>query len=134
MRKVVVALLALTVVSFVSPFSYLPNPLGLAYLLVGAYTYDARLPFISNRFVTIFRSDVEAALRPKLDALLGATGLDLLDPEQPLQGYQIESVSYGAGDWDTFFRLSPDGNRLLLWNGRGGFWTVPLETKLAEVS
>ena len=28
--------------------------------------------------------------------------------------------------WDTFAGLSPDGQRLLLWNGRGGFWTTDL--------
>ena len=31
--------------------------------------------------------------------------------------------------WDSFASLAPDGRRLLLWNGRGGFWTVPLEVR-----
>lgn len=98
LRRVVLALLiALLVVSFISPFSYLPNPLGLAYLVLGGYSYDARLPFLVNRFAVFPRGNVEDALRPKLDALLGATGLDPLDPQQPLQTYQIETVTYGSG-------------------------------------
>jgi Tol biopolymer transport system component len=29
--------------------------------------------------------------------------------------------------WDAFASLAPDGRRLLLWNGRGGFWEVTLD-------
>ena len=28
--------------------------------------------------------------------------------------------------WDAFFGLAPDGQSLVAWNGRGGFWHVPL--------
>ena len=31
--------------------------------------------------------------------------------------------------WDAFATLAPDGGRLLLWNGRGGFWTADLERR-----
>jgi len=29
--------------------------------------------------------------------------------------------------WDAISRLSPDGKRLLLWNGRGGFWIAAID-------
>jgi hypothetical protein len=28
--------------------------------------------------------------------------------------------------WDAYFALSPDGQNLLLNNGRGGFWLAPV--------
>ena len=50
----------------------------------------------------------------------------------PWAGRRILAVEVEAGQvfdlsqprWDTFFSLAPDGRRLLLWNSRGGFWTV----------
>lgn len=95
-RTIILLVVGLLLVSFVSPFSYLPNPLGVAYLILGGYTYDARLPFLVNRFAAL-QGNVEVALAARLDGLLGATGLDPLDPSQPLRSYQIETVTYGGG-------------------------------------
>lgn len=61
------AAIALGLVSFVPPFSYLPNPAGLVWAMLGNYTYDPRLPF-ANRFV--IAGDPTARLRPLLDRLV----------------------------------------------------------------
>ncbi|MGQ9677530.1 MAG: hypothetical protein ACUVX1_17855, partial [Chloroflexota bacterium] len=98
-RTTFTVLAGLILVSFVLPFSYLPNPIGVVYAMAGGYTYNPRLHFLANGFAILNRGDVEAALRTKLDRLLGATGLDPLDPNQPLQSYEIETVSYGDSDW-----------------------------------
>lgn len=82
--------LLLLLTTFVSPFSYLPNPLGFYYQAVGGYRFDPRSPFV-NRFATL-GNDPTPALRARLDALLGQTGLDPLDPAQPLTGYEIRQI------------------------------------------
>lgn len=96
---VVVGLALLALVSFVSPFSYLPNPFGLHYLLVGGYRYDPHSPFV-NRFATLMTHDPTPALTTKLDRLLGLTGLDPLDPQQPLVGYQVRAIITKRAGWD----------------------------------
>ncbi|MDP2744038.1 MAG: hypothetical protein Q8P00_03095 [Dehalococcoidia bacterium] len=83
--------------------------LGFPYLLVtardvaltgtGGLTFDPRLPLLSGGFALLGRGDAAAALGAKLDGLLGTTGLDPLDPNQPLQKYEIEGISLGLGDW-----------------------------------
>ena len=95
-RRLLVFLAALFLVSFVSPFSYLPNPLGVYYLVAGGYSYDPRMPLLANGFA-LLRGDVNAALRAKLDGLIGSTGLDPLDPNAPLKSYEIEEITYGPG-------------------------------------
>jgi len=71
--------LLLILTSFVSPLSYVPNPLGTYWLIVGGYRYDPHSPFV-NRFATLGTPDPTPFLAEKLDRLLGATGLDPLDP------------------------------------------------------
>ncbi len=83
------ALATLLLVSFVAPFSLLPNPVGLYYRLVGGYSYDPRLPF-KNSFV--IAGDPAATLRPYLDQLIGERGLAPLDPNSPLARYEIVRV------------------------------------------
>jgi hypothetical protein len=82
---------ALLLVSFVAPFSYLPNPLGLAYMLAGSYTYRPDVPLV-NGFATL-GADPVPLVRERLDRLIGQTGLDPLDPVQPLVGYTLRSVT-----------------------------------------
>jgi hypothetical protein len=52
----------------------------------------------------------------------------------PQDGRRIIAVDLDSGavldlskeHWDTYFALAPDGQSLLLNNGRGGFWMAPL--------
>ncbi|MBL8058630.1 MAG: zf-HC2 domain-containing protein, partial [Anaerolineales bacterium] len=87
-------------ISFVPPFSALPNPAGLYWRLAGGYQYDPRLPF-RNSFLIV--DDPARLLSPRLEALLGATGLTPLDPVQPLAGYEFLAVG-----------LHPQKNRVAL--------------------
>lgn len=80
---------ALLLISFVPPFSLAPNPLGLYWRVAGGYEYDPRLPF-KNNFLIV--DSPEATLRPRLDALIGRTGLSPLDPNQPLASYEFLRV------------------------------------------
>lgn len=88
-RAIGYALVALGLTAFVPPFSYLPDPISLAWGTVGGYGYDPRLPF-ANRFIVA--GDPAASLRPFLDGLIGQTGLDPLDPVQPLARYEFLRV------------------------------------------
>jgi len=76
---------ALLLVSFVAPFSYLPNPLGLAEMLAGSYTYHPGVPLVNG--FAMLGADPAPLVRERLDRLIGQTGLDPLDPVQPLVGY-----------------------------------------------
>lgn len=87
-------------ISFVPPFSTLPNPAGVYWRIVGGYRYDPRLPF-RNTF--LIADDPSQLLRPHLERLIGATGLTPLDPAQPLSGYEFLSVG-----------LHPQHNRVAL--------------------
>lgn len=86
--------------NFVSPFSYLPNPRGAYHLLVGGYHYDPHSLFV-NRFATLKTPDPTPALVPKLERLLGLTGLDPLDPQQPLIGYRVREIVTGQRLWNN---------------------------------
>ncbi len=99
-RAAMLGLVLLALVSFVSPFSYLPNPLGLYHLAFGGYRYDPHSPFV-NRFATLATPDPTPTLVPKLDRLLGLTGLDPLDPQQPLVGYRVREVVTGQRPWNN---------------------------------
>ena len=65
-------------------------------------------------------------------------GRGLLLTTYPLDGRRIVAVMADSGAaldltrprWDAFASLSPDGAAVLLWNGRGGFWTAPLLVRL----
>jgi hypothetical protein len=85
LRGIGYALVALLLITFVPPFSYLPDPLGIVWTAVGGYAHDPRLPF-ADRFL-VAGSPV-ARLRPWLDGLIGQTGLDPLDPTAPLARYE----------------------------------------------
>lgn len=82
---------ALLLISFVAPFSALPNPLGAYYLLAGGYRYDPRQPLF-NRFATLRDGDPIPLVAARLDQLLGQVGLAPLDPGQPLVGYSVRGV------------------------------------------
>lgn len=86
--------------NFVAPFSYLPNPRGIYHLLTGNYRYDPHSPFV-NRFATLKTPDPTPALAPKLERLLGLTGLDPLDPQQPLVGYRVREIVTGQRPWNN---------------------------------
>lgn len=55
----------------------------------------------------------------------------------PLLGRRIVAVDVASAEvsdltpprWDAFASLAPDGMHLLLWNGRGGFWTADFERR-----
>ncbi len=83
-------LAGLLLTGFVSPFSLVPNPVALAWRVVGGYSYDPRLPF-KNDF--LIAGSPARELRPYLDQLIGQTGLSPLDPNQPLARYEILRVS-----------------------------------------
>ncbi len=84
------AALLLILVTYIPPFSFLPNPLGLLWTLAGGYTYDTRLPFV-NPFVML--DDPTRTLAARLETLIGRTGLDPLDPHAPLIGYAFTTVT-----------------------------------------
>ena len=88
-RRWLAALVALVLVSFVPPFSYLPNPLGVYYFVRG-YSYDPRQPFV-NRFATLGTSPVPL-VAARLEQLIGKTGLDPLDAQSPLVRYELVRV------------------------------------------
>ncbi|MEM8529857.1 MAG: hypothetical protein AAGF95_03385 [Chloroflexota bacterium] len=91
-------LIALLLISFIAPFSYIPNPVGLYYRLVGGYHYNPDSLFV-NRFVTINR-DPTTVLTAQLDQLIGQTGLDPLHPHEALVDYDIQQITI-APDPDT---------------------------------
>ncbi len=108
--------LALTVFllfSYIPPLTLVPNPLGLFWRVVGGYGYDPNLPF-KNLFVV--SGDPTAKLRPHLDRLIGQTGLDPLDPAQPLTDFAFEWVRVPR-DWQmalvtTRFTFADGSNRV----------------------
>jgi PKD domain len=112
------AVIALGLISFVPPFSYLPNPAGLAWAMLGHYAYDPRMPFV-NRFV--IAGDPTAMLRPWLDGLVGQTGLDPLDPVQLLARYEFVQVRYPAR-----YGVLQVGTRLTYADGSQRTYNIPL--------
>lgn len=89
--KALLGCITLFLITFVAPFSYLPNPLGLYYLIQGGYRYRP-YSILVNRFATLY-SDPTESISAKLNQLLGATGLDPLDPNHPLVAYTIEEIT-----------------------------------------
>jgi hypothetical protein len=65
-------------------------------------------------------------------------GSAILVQTYPQDGRRIIAVDLDSGavldlskeHWDTYFALAPDGQSLLLNNGRGGFWEAPLLRRL----
>jgi len=74
-------------------------PLGLYHLVFGGYRYDPHSPFV-NRFATLRAPDPTPTLTPKLERLIGLTGLDPLDPERPLVGYRVRAIITERAVWD----------------------------------
>lgn len=114
------AAVALLLVTYVPPLSYLPNPVGLWWALRGGYRYDPRLPFV-NRMV--IATDPTERLRPLLDGLIGHTGLDPLDPVEPLAAHEFLRV------WDR----PPNGvgdvtvaTRMVYADGSARVYEIPL--------
>ncbi len=99
-RWVGAGVVLLAVWTYLPPFSFVPNPLGLVWNLAGGYTYALDLPF-ANGFV--IANDPTSTLAGGLEPLIGQTGLDPLDPVQPLIGYQFESVRL-ISQYDTLVR------------------------------
>jgi hypothetical protein len=88
-------LILLVLWSEVPPFSFVPNPLVLMYAYGQNYSYDPRLPFVNKMMIG---GDPTARLTPKLNGLIGQTGLDPLDPVQPLADFEFTRVA-SLGDW-----------------------------------
>lgn len=108
-RRMVYGLLALVLITFMPPFSYLPNPAGFIWRLWGGYRYDPRLPYV-NRFVAA--GDPTISLAPYLDGLIGQTGLDPLDPNSPLARYDFVGVTMNR--YQAFVKVNftyQDGNQ-----------------------
>jgi hypothetical protein len=102
--------IGLLLITAVPPFSYLPDPLGILWGLRGGYVEDNRLPF-ANRFVM---GDATRMLRPYLNGLIGQTGLDPLDPVQPLVHYSFEQISvdaWGRADVEVNFHYADGSQR-----------------------
>ncbi len=99
-KRAVVGFIALLVcvTSFVSPLSYLPNPPGVYRLAVGDYDFDPSSPWV-NRFATLLSPDPRPLLTRRLDQLIGETGLDPLDPIQPLVSYRVRRLLAQPSGW-----------------------------------
>lgn len=82
-------------ISFIAPFSALPNPLGIYFLIAGGYRYDPRTPFY-NVFAASLDGDPIPLVTARLDALVGKTGLDPLDPQHALTSYHVRGITSGA--------------------------------------
>lgn len=119
-------LAGLWLISFVPPFSALPNPLGVYWRLTNSYTYDPRLPF-RNTFV--LAGDPAAVLRPTLDKLIGQTGLSPLDPNQPLARYEFTQVSQHPREG----RIALVFTRFVYADGRSRVYPVPVFGPVVDV-
>jgi len=118
---------AFLLVSFVPPFSALPNPTALYWRLVGGYSYDPRLPF-KNDFLIAGRPELQ--LRPYLDQLIGQTGLAPLDPAQPLRRYEILRVGLHPKKGRTALVTT----RFTYADGSSRLYPVPLSGPTVDVS
>ncbi|NOK61575.1 MAG: hypothetical protein GFH27_549311n18 [Chloroflexi bacterium AL-W] len=134
-RKWQLILVILLLVSFVSPFSYVPNPLGLYYRLTGEYSYDPH-SLLVNRFVTINR-DPTAVLTSQLDQLIGQIGLDPLHPREALVDYAIQQVTIAPepdtiAATDIVLRYADDHTRTFtipMFTPPPSVYTTTLETR-----
>ena len=115
-RLLAAGLLVLFLITFVPPFSYVPNPLGIVVAAAGGYRYDPRLP-LANRF--LIAGDPTETLRATLDGLIGQTGLDPLDPLSPLARYEFVLVVRQRAHTDVHVRFSYE-------DGTARTYAVPL--------
>ena len=114
-------------ISFVPPFSALPNPAGVYWRLAGGYRYDPRLPF-KNSFLIADQAD--RTLRPHLDQLVGEVGLSPLDPAQPLARYEILRV----GLHPQHNRVALVTTRFIYADGSSRVYPVPLFGPANDIS
>jgi hypothetical protein len=89
-RLIGFVVLGMLLAATVPPFSYLPDPAGIVWRVARRYSYDPRLPFV-DRFLVA--DDPTNWLSLYLDAFIGKTGLDPLDPGHPLTGYEFLKVT-----------------------------------------
>lgn len=83
-------LVLLALFTYLPPFSYVPNPLGIYWARVGGYSYDLRLPFWNGFAVASLPTE---NLQRTLDEFIGQRGaLDPFDPVQPITGYRFISA------------------------------------------
>lgn len=101
-RRWAMSLLVFLLITFVPPFSYVPDPLGIVLAVTGGYQDDLRVP-LANRF--LIAGDPTEALRPTLDALIGHTGLDPLDARSPLARYAFVKVKREAHHTAVYVRF-----------------------------
>lgn len=113
-------------ISFVPPFSAVPNPAGVYWRLVGGYSYDPRLPFKNDMLIA---GRPEQQLEPYLKQLLGQTGLSPLDPVQPLARYEILRVSLHPRKNRTALVTT----RFIYADGSSRIYPVPLMGPVADV-
>ena len=78
------------------------------------WTADGALVFLKGGFQNVHRTLRYPASGRRIVVLETASGrlLDLTPPR-----------------WDAYASVSPDGSRILLTNGRGGFWIAPIERR-----
>jgi len=124
-RWLIVAVASLGLATFVPPFSYLPEPVGLLWAWRGGHSYDPRLPF-ADRFV--IAGDPTAELRPYLDALIDQTGLDPLDPDSPLADYAFVEVYRPDPPRGAVFVST----RMTYGDGRTRTYDIPMKTSIGH--
>jgi hypothetical protein len=112
------ALVGLVVFTILPPFSYLPNPAGLIWTIAGGYSYDPRLPFANGMVIA---DDPTLGLKWQLEGLRGQTGLDPLDPRQPLVGYAFDRVRIG----DPLAEVAWVRTRFIYADGSARTYDVP---------
>jgi hypothetical protein len=117
---------ALLLISFIPPLSALPNPVGLYWRAVGGYDYDPRLPF-KNSF--LIAGSPEHQIRHYLDQLIGQTGLAPLDPNQPLQRYEILRVGLHPNEPRTALVTT----RFIYADGSSRVYPVPLVDPAVDI-
>lgn len=118
-HKALLATVALALVSFVAPFSYLPNPLGMYYLMRGGYRFQPNT-WLMNGFATI-GTNPAPLVAARLDQLIGQTGLDPLDANVPLQSYTLQQVITDAGGGMNYVDA-----KLQYANGRTQRYRIPI--------
>jgi hypothetical protein len=118
---------ALLLTSFVPPLSFIPNPAGVYWRVIGGYNYDPRLPFKNNFLIA---GDAANALHPYLDELLGLKGLAPLDPNSALEHYEIVQV----GLHPTRSNVTLVSVRFVYADGTSRVYPVPLLVPVINVA
>jgi hypothetical protein len=88
--QAILAVIILGLTTFVVPFSYLPNPVGIYYQFMGGYHYDPN-SLLQNGFARL-GDNSGPMITSRLGDFIGDTGLDPFDPNMPLRGYRLLSA------------------------------------------